>query len=97
MSVITPIERVDRTLAVQNTSYRLAYVFLSFAVLLDVAFRSFTRHDPAWDLLAIVILAGLLATLYQAIHKVLSVGWIKLVVVTLCVSGIVAALISLLR
>jgi hypothetical protein len=37
MSTIPTVHRDERTLAVENASYRWAYLFLSFALLLLVA------------------------------------------------------------
>lgn len=38
---------------------RLAYLVLSFGVLAIVAYRSFVRGEASWDLLALVVLGGL--------------------------------------
>jgi hypothetical protein len=96
MSALTIVDRDERTLAVENASYRLVYLFLAFALLLDVAYRSFVRQESAWDLLVLVIAAGALATLYQAKHKVLTAGWVRLVILTAALAGTTAALIALL-
>ena len=55
----TVVHRDERTTAVENASYRWAYLVLSFGLLLIVAFRSFVYGESAWDLLALVVLGGL--------------------------------------
>ena len=63
--------RDERTVAVENASYRLAYTFISFGVLLSVVYRGFVLNQSSWDLLALVILSSGVATLYQRAHKIL--------------------------
>ncbi len=82
--------RDERTLVVENASYRWAYLLLSFGLLADIAYRGFQRQDSNWDLMALVLLGGLVATLYQAIHKVLTLGW-ALTGVMMVLVGIIIA------
>ena len=49
MSTTSTVERDERTVAVENASYRWAYMLLTFALLLDVIFRSLYRQEGAWD------------------------------------------------
>jgi hypothetical protein len=58
----TVVQRDERTVVVENESYRWAYLFLSFGVLLVLIYRSFVRQESAWDLLALVVLAGAVGT-----------------------------------
>ena len=44
------VQRDERTTAIENASYRWAYLFLSFGLLLVVAYRSFARQESPWDL-----------------------------------------------
>ena len=64
------VQRDERTIAVENASYRSAYLFLSYGILALVAYRSFVLHESGWDLLALVILGGVVTTAYQGIHGV---------------------------
>jgi hypothetical protein len=52
------VDRDERTIAVENASYRWAYMFMSFGLLLLVGYRSFVHHESSWDLFALVILGG---------------------------------------
>ena len=91
------IHRDERTTAVENASYRLAYLLLSFGVLLSVAWRAFARQDSGWELLALVMVSGFAATFYQGIQRVLTRHTALLAVVTVMVAAALAAGIMLLR
>lgn len=91
------VERDERTVVVEKASNSAAYIFVSFALLLDVAYRAFTKGEAAFDLLAIVILGGLVSTVYQARHKVLGRGWVKTVVLAVATSALIAVMIAALR
>ncbi|MEA2765280.1 MAG: hypothetical protein QOK07_1684 [Gemmatimonadaceae bacterium] len=83
-----PIMRDERTVATENASYRWAYLVLSFGLLASTAYRAFVRHESAWDLIALVMLAGAVATFYQGRDRVLSRRW--------AVASVAAALLALL-
>ena len=83
-----PIMRDERTVATENASYRWAYLVLSFGLLGSTAYRSFARHESAWDLIALVILGGAVATFYQGRARVLSRRW--------AVASAAAALLALI-
>jgi hypothetical protein len=89
------ISHDERTETVENASYRIAYLVMSFGLLASVAYRGFILQQNSWDLLALVILGGATATLYQGIGKVLSQRWIKISVATIIISGILGALLVL--
>jgi len=44
------VQRDERTVAVENASYRWACTFVSFALLIDVMYRGAVRNEAAWDL-----------------------------------------------
>ncbi len=92
-----PVERDERTVAVENASYRWGYLFTSFGVLALVAYRSFARNEANWDLLALVILGGLVPNLYQAFSRVLTGRWARTQIVALVAAAIVAAIVMFLR
>jgi len=94
MTSLSGVVRDERTVVVEDASYRVAYTFITFALLLDVMYRSLARREASWDLLAIVILGGAISTVYQWRHKILTRYSLKLAVVTFVVAGIVAALVA---
>lgn len=87
----SPILRDERTDFVENSSYRWAYLLLSYGLLASVAYRSFVRNESSWDLLALVIAAGAVATLYQGKHRVLSGRWAILTWVAIALAAVIAA------
>ncbi len=96
MNASASVQRDERTVAVENASYHWAYLLLSFALLADVAYRGLARHEAAWDLMALVIAAGLVCTAYQAWHKVLGRHWVLTAVLVACLAAAVAAVLVLL-
>jgi hypothetical protein len=45
MSTPQTVERDERTVAVENASYRWAYSLLTYALLVDVMYRSLVRRQ----------------------------------------------------
>lgn len=97
MSTLPTVERDERTVAVENASYRWSYGFLSFGLLVLVAVRSFVYKESAWDLMALVILGGFLNTAYQGFHGVLSRQWAVACLASMIGAAILAAIIAFLR
>jgi hypothetical protein len=95
MSTPQCVERDERTVAVENASYRWAYLLLTYALLVDVMYRSLVRHEATWDLLGLVVVGGAVCTLYQARQKILGHGWVMKLVLAACVAGVVAAVLAL--
>ena len=65
------VDHDERTVAVENAGYRWAYLFTSFGLLAIVAFRGFIKREASWDLLALVILGGLVHAVFRAFHGAL--------------------------
>jgi hypothetical protein len=90
------VPRDERSIAVEHASYRWAYLFLAYGVLLSVAYRGFVLGESSWDLLALVVLSGAVTTGYQGLHKVLSWQWMIVAILTLLIAaGIAMALVLL--
>ena len=94
---MTTIDRDERTVAVEDASYRWGYRFLSFGVLVLAAYRSLARDESIWDLLALVILGGFLPSVYQGYHRVLTARWARTQVIAFVAAAIVALLVWLAR
>ena len=90
------VSRDERTSVVENTSYRIAYLVMSYGLLASVAYRGFVLQQSSWDLLALVILGGITATMYQGINKVLSRRWIITTLVTLVIAVLLAVVIGVI-
>ena len=95
MSTPQFVERDERTVAVENASYRWAYLLLTYALLVDVMFRSLTRHEATWDLMALVVLGGVVCTVYQTRQKILARGWVMKAVLGACIAAVIAAVIAI--
>jgi tryptophan-rich sensory protein len=93
----TPVERDERTTAIENAGYRWSYLFLSFGLLAIIAYRSFAHGQSSWDLFALVILGGGANAAYQGVHRVLYRRWAVLSVVTLIVAALVGVVMVALR
>lgn len=91
------ITRDERTITVENSSYRWAYLLLSFGLLVVTAYRSLIWRQSSWDLLALVILGGIVTTLYQWTHGILSRHWVIVTIVAGVTAAAVAVLSALLR
>jgi hypothetical protein len=92
-----PITRDERTVAVENASYRWAYLVLSFGLLLSTAYRGFVLDESSWDLLGLVILGGLVTTGYQGGRRVLSRRWAIVSAVAIGIALVLGAVLALTR
>lgn len=84
----------ERAIFIENVSYKFGYNLITFALFFDVIYRGLILNEAAWDLLGIIIISGLVMTLYQYKQKILDNNWIKTVVISSLIAFIVALLIS---
>jgi hypothetical protein len=91
MSTVSSVERDERTIVVENASYHWAYLFLSFGMLVIVAYRSFIFGESAWDLLLLVVLGGGISIAYQGFHNVLTRRWAFASIASVLIATILAA------
>ena len=87
------VDRDERTEAIENAGIRLAYNILTFALLIDVACRAWFKNEAAWDLMAMVVIGGIIIAIYQARQKALPKF---LTAKTALVLGIVALLAAII-
>lgn len=87
------VQRDERTVSVENTSYRWAYLFLSFGILLSTAYRAFVLGEQAWDLLALVILSGGITTFYQGSKGVLTRRWVMVSIAAMLAAMILGVIL----
>lgn len=92
-----PVLRDERTIAVENASYRAGYIFLTFALLVVVIVRSAIFQQDTWDLLGLVILSGFITTLYQVVQKTVSKKILLMYVYVALLSAACGAIILLVR
>ena len=91
------VEHDERTLAVENSSYRWGYLVLTFGLLLAVAYRTFALGQTNWDLLALIGLSALATTIYQWAHRVVTRRWVAVGVTTAILAALIAAAIVVLH
>lgn len=84
-------ERDERTQIVENAGYRWSYYILTYGVLAASAYRSLILRETAWDLLALVVLGGVVNTVYQASRRILYPRWLTMSLITLVAAGALAA------
>lgn len=87
-------DKDERAIFIENVSYKFGYNLIAFVLLFDVMYRGLVFKEAAWDLLGIIIISGLVMTLYQYKQKILDKNWIKIVAISSLISFIVALLIS---
>jgi hypothetical protein len=92
-----PVERDERTIAIENAGYRWSNLVLSFGLLLLTMYRSLVRHEASWDLLGLVVLGGAVNVAYQWSGRVLYRRWIVMTIVTFALAAAVAAVMIGLR
>jgi hypothetical protein len=90
------IERDERTLVVENASYKVGFQVLAYGLLVLVMIRSYFFNQSSWDLLGLAVFGGLAATAYQAYHRILSRRMVWGLLVLMILSAGVAALVVLL-
>lgn len=89
-----PVVRDERTVAVENASYRWAYLVVSFGLLVCVAVRAVVLKQASWDLLALVIVGSAVAFLYQVTRRALARGWAKDAILVALIGAIVGTVMA---
>ncbi|MFO0949785.1 MAG: hypothetical protein U0835_01265 [Isosphaeraceae bacterium] len=90
------VVRDERTVLVEDRGCRLGFNFVLYALLFDVMYRSLARNEGAWDLLAIVVLGGVVSTLYQWRNRVLTASAIRPLALTMIIAAVVSFAVGLL-
>jgi hypothetical protein len=87
--------RDERGAAVEQGGDRLAYLVVSYGLLLVVAYRSIVERQASWDLLGLVVLGGIVSVGYRMTRRALSRNALLLVGLTIAVCIVVGALVAL--
>lgn len=90
------VEKDERTTFIENLSYKFGYLFIAFALLLDVAYRSLILNEASWDLLGIIIISGFVMSIYQYRQKILGKTWLKTIVLTMGIALVFAVILALI-
>ena len=87
----------ERTVVIENASYRWGYLVMSYGLLLLVAYRSLLGGESSWDLLGLVIVGGLVPSAYQGANHVLTRRWTITQLAAIGAGLVIAALVALFR
>ena len=87
----------ERTVNVENASYRLAYLIVAYGLLLSIMYRGFVLKESSWDLMGLVIGGGGVASLYQAQQRVLTRRWWMVTAASAVIALIIAVALVLIR
>ncbi len=91
-----PVLLDERVVAVAYKSSHIAGIILLFGVLIDATVRALLYRQACWDLFALVIGSGLVATIYQRAKHVetLPNKSKKLAILVVLLSAIIAAVVA---
>ena len=87
------VPRNEREVRVDLSADRIAYLVISYGLLVSVAYRSFVQGDAAWDLIGLVVLGGIVGLAYRIREGVVSGRWTLVLVATIAVGFVVACLL----
>ena len=91
------VKKDERTTFIENLSYKFGYIFITFALLIDVAYRSIKLDESSWDLLAFIIISGLVMSIYQYKQKILGKTWMKTVIYIFAIAFAFAIIMVFIR
>lgn len=91
------IDHDERTISVENSSYRWGYLVLAFGILAAVAYRAFAWGQTNWDLLALIGLSAFATSIYQWAHRVVSRKSVVAALATAAFAALIAAVIVFLH
>jgi hypothetical protein len=89
------LARDERESAIDRAADRLAYLAISYGLLLVVAYRSLVERQASWELLGLVLLGGLVGTVYRLRHRVMTRTSALVAGLTLAIALAVAAIIAI--
>ena len=82
------VKRDERGVVAENAGYKWTCLIITFALLIDVAYRAKVRKEVAWDLMVLVVVPGVISTICQACLKTQS-RWMAMRMVCLQVFVVV--------
>jgi hypothetical protein len=88
------LARDEREAAVDDAADRLAYLVLSYGLLLIVAYRAFVDGQPSWELLALVVAGGVVGGAYRISRRTATREALIVVGITILAAAVVALLVA---
>jgi hypothetical protein len=89
------VARDEREMSVDRAADRLAYLVLSFGLLVIVAYRSIVDGVASWERLALVLLGGAVGAIYRLSHGVLTRQAALVLAAAVGIAFLVAAFVAL--
>jgi hypothetical protein len=86
------VERDEREAGIDLAADRLAYLVVTYGLLLVVAYRAFVDRASSWELLGLVVLGGVVGVGYRAWHRSISGSWALVLGLTIAAGLVVAAI-----
>jgi hypothetical protein len=88
------ITRDERETAIDLAADRLTFLVLAYGLLVLAAWRSF-NGEATWDLLGLVVVAGLVGLAYRLQKGVVSGRWAVVLGATVVIAAVAAGVIAL--
>jgi len=91
------LKRDERTVAVENASFKWAFYFLAFGLVVDAIYRQKVRNEAIGDLVALVCVSSAISLVYLIRHKAMVSRWpwrLRRTVIVFAVCIIVAVIAS---
>jgi hypothetical protein len=85
-----PVFRDERTAAIENKSYGLAFGIMTGLLLIDVMVRAAFYDQAAFDLLAIIVVGSGAASIYQIKQRAFGTGMGLKIALVMLFAGVVA-------
>ena len=97
MNTQQSVKADERTAAVAYAANAWGFNFITFALLIDIAYRGLFLDEAAWDLFALLGVSGAISMVYLARHKVLGqvFGW-KVAIISVVVALVVGVVSAIL-
>jgi hypothetical protein len=89
--------RDERETRIDESADRLAYLVVSYGLLVIVAYRGLVEGATSWDLLGLVVLGGLVSLAHRVGHRAVSGRGVAVLAMTVFVAALLAGLLVLMR
>lgn len=89
--------RDEREARIDDSADRVAYLVMSYGLLAIVAYRGLVERVASWELLALVVLGGVVGLAGRARSGAATGRWLAVGLTTLVVAAVIAAALAFLR
>jgi hypothetical protein len=96
MNTHQSVKADERTVAVACAANTWGFNFITFALLIDIAYRGLFLDEAAWDLFALLGVSGGISMMYMFRHTVLGQVFGSKVAILVAVVAIVVGVVSVI-